>query len=936
MANNLTGDYETVLQVSVRQINGLLATLHQNGGQPGKSPSFPHQAVRMAVGGLPKVLDPHIVRFSNWLGHAAQSLRASGPAADFASPLEIGAHYAEKAPPGAVAKFNQDLHDLVTARDEVMPSGSVRGLADVQISTPAISLQDSEVVVHAYIRAHYYPEGTTPPLPEPIHGEVRIRYAIEPKTVNGKKVMEVAIPSDNNKIQFFPAPGSGVSQADADNAIAVHIRAAIRERFKATPVELPGDFKFFEFKGLGSFGNLHDPHWVDALGSGAEQALALPMQLTDNPAAADLTSVANLFLGTGPSQSDFAIAVGKEHVLAKFQPTLDALRQIHRDFVIEIPIGTNPTYHLSVTSVDLQFNVGSIDLIIHAKAVTGADPFPSFNNIVIIQRITLMLIGTSVIVQAFDSDLTITGLPSEVLGFDVIGRAKNALIAERDKALPAAKAALTDAFQKTSDQLNDAMKSFDDSASARYLTIEVNPDGILLRGNIDTKMRNVSVLAHPGETDNGKSFTALEAWIPGGRIDRYRWWWCEDIVNTTPSGVMWTWPFDCDAHGPFDVPHSFIFSKPAALQDRPLWSSGICFAIEGTQVMPDGKTQSIVEQWGTCKPRSREPVVVLDPRLYALYENLGWPEPPAPDGVLQEAIGGHVNIQAAQAMPAGGPGANTLVYFAGSQAARPLETLDRALTRIRRRDFALTFSIVMPMGTFAGRRREVEERLGLTRESGQQNRPQGREELLSVPLVITEDSVLGWTRAFGVRETPAVYLVNARGEFVWKQNGILDAAKLAPALDQYLLPSRHHPPRPLRLAVQPGEPALDATFADDRGQILALRRLLGKCVMLLFWQSWSLPCVKEMRRLQQLQNAGGEHPPLIVAVNGGEGRDAIAEFRRQYQPTIMLVPDPDQRIAELYGVACWPTTVSINPDGIVDRVQFGVSHLHRGASRDRA
>ena len=31
MANNLTGDFEAVVQLAVRQINGLLAALHQNG-----------------------------------------------------------------------------------------------------------------------------------------------------------------------------------------------------------------------------------------------------------------------------------------------------------------------------------------------------------------------------------------------------------------------------------------------------------------------------------------------------------------------------------------------------------------------------------------------------------------------------------------------------------------------------------------------------------------------------------------------------------------------------------------------------------------------------------------------------------------------------------------------------------------------------------------
>src|SRR5437016_4349770 len=160
MANNLTGDYDAVLEVSVRQINGLLATLHQNGGEKDKSPHFPHSVKTIRLGTLPKILDPHLVQFSQWLGSAVQNLRAAGGSSliSSASPLEIGAHFAEKAPPGAAVRFNKKLHDLITARDEVVPSGRMRGLADVQISTPAISLVRAEVVVHVSVRAHYYPE----------------------------------------------------------------------------------------------------------------------------------------------------------------------------------------------------------------------------------------------------------------------------------------------------------------------------------------------------------------------------------------------------------------------------------------------------------------------------------------------------------------------------------------------------------------------------------------------------------------------------------------------------------------------------------------------------------------------------------------------------------------------------------------------------------
>ena len=121
----------------------------------------------------------------------------------------------------------------------------------------------------------------------------------------------------------------------------------------------------------------------------------------------------------------------------------------------------------------------------------------------------------------------------------------------------------------------------------------------------------------------------------------------------------------------------------------------------------------------------------------------------------------------------------------------------------------------------------------------------------------------------------------------------------------------------------------DAYFQDAHGEFTALRRLRGQRVLLNFWQSWSAPCIKELRRLQLLHEARGERAPVIVAVNGGEAGEAIAEVRRQHKLTFALVPDADQRLARLYGVACWPTTVAINEEGIVNRVQFGLSHERR-------
>jgi hypothetical protein len=399
MANNLTGDFEAVLQISVRQINGLLATLHQNGAKgSGQSPSFLHRLANLRISDRPRYLDPEIFQFGQWMGQTLQSFRG------FSGPSVTAEQLAAKAPPGAKERFNASIAKIISAWTDPVPSGAVRGRAEVQISTPAISLERSDVVFHIYVRARYIPDPGSSSLPAPIHGEVRIRYQVSVKRANGKKFLDFRPPSEESRIQFFPSPGSGLSQAEADAKIVPLIRRAVRTQFKITPVELPGDFDDLGFKGLGSVGQLLANKYVEALGSGSDQALVLPFSLSEAPSpASGLDGLTNLFLGTGASQSDFALAVSQEFIRATFAPTLNRLRQISQTFVVSVPAWPDPTYRLTVKDARLQFTFGFIDLVITAQAQTRAVFFPNYNTIVVTQRLTLQIVGGSVILKALHS-----------------------------------------------------------------------------------------------------------------------------------------------------------------------------------------------------------------------------------------------------------------------------------------------------------------------------------------------------------------------------------------------------------------------------------------------------------------------------------------------------------------------------------------------------
>src|SRR5262249_53401541 len=151
---------------------------------------------------------------------------------------------------------------------------------------------------------------------------------------------------------------------------------------------------------------------------------------------------------------------------------------------------------------------------------------------------------------------------------------------------------------------------------------------------------------------------------------------------------------------------------------------------------------------------------------------------------------------------------------------------------------------------------------------------------------------------------------------------------LAGALDEHVVPAPAPPARLLRLAVSPGDPAPDAFFGDEQGNRIRLSRLRGRAVVLNFWQSWSAPSLKELDRLERLKKQAGQRAPFIVAFQGDKERSRIGEVRRQQGLSLVLAHDAEQRVARLYGVRCWPTTIAVNEDGRINHIQLGLSHEH--------
>ncbi len=117
-----------------------------------------------------------------------------------------------------------------------------------------------------------------------------------------------------------------------------------------------------------------------------------------------------------------------------------------------------------------------------------------------------------------------------------------------------------------------------------------------------------------------------------------------------------------------------------------------------------------------------------------------------------------------------------------------------------------------------------------------------------------------------------------------------------------------------------GSEAFDFTAPTSRGDVLTLSSLRGRPIVLYFYPKASTPgCTFESKRFRdvypEVKALGGE----IVGVSH-DALDDQCRFSESLELPFYLVPDPERKIIEAYGVA-WPlfkmakrVTFLIDPD----------------------
>jgi cytochrome c biogenesis protein CcmG, thiol:disulfide interchange protein DsbE len=120
-----------------------------------------------------------------------------------------------------------------------------------------------------------------------------------------------------------------------------------------------------------------------------------------------------------------------------------------------------------------------------------------------------------------------------------------------------------------------------------------------------------------------------------------------------------------------------------------------------------------------------------------------------------------------------------------------------------------------------------------------------------------------------------------------------------------------------------GRLAPDFTVTDLEGTPIRLADLRGRPVVVNFWASWCGPCVEEFPLLRDAAERHADHGLVVVGIVYRDRSEAARTFMERNGASWAAAMDPDETVAQAYGVLGPPETFFIGRDGTIMARHFG-------------
>lgn len=121
-----------------------------------------------------------------------------------------------------------------------------------------------------------------------------------------------------------------------------------------------------------------------------------------------------------------------------------------------------------------------------------------------------------------------------------------------------------------------------------------------------------------------------------------------------------------------------------------------------------------------------------------------------------------------------------------------------------------------------------------------------------------------------------------------------------------------------------GKPIANLSLTSLDGIEVNISDFHGKVILINSWATWCPPCKAEMPSLEKFYRENRAQGFEILAINAGEPKELISNFKINNLITFPIFVDPDGSKLESFGITNLPTSIVVNQKGIVEYIHIGM------------
>jgi thiol-disulfide isomerase/thioredoxin len=123
------------------------------------------------------------------------------------------------------------------------------------------------------------------------------------------------------------------------------------------------------------------------------------------------------------------------------------------------------------------------------------------------------------------------------------------------------------------------------------------------------------------------------------------------------------------------------------------------------------------------------------------------------------------------------------------------------------------------------------------------------------------------------------------------------------------------------LALQQMAPAFTVTAVN--GSRFNLDQMNGRVVLIDFWATWCVPCLKELPHIKQIAKDFAGQPLVILSISWDEDEQTWKDFIRKNGMTWPQYHDTDHRLGQLFQIEGLPSYFTIDSEGVLTSESLG-------------